>query len=147
MPEFDLTGLEAYKSDRDAEKEGIWFVYPNGIKFLMARAGGSNNRYKRMLSKALRPHRRVIDQGRMDPDLSDELLRRVYANTVLLDWEGIKDEKGKSIPYTPQAGEEFFAAIPELFSELIDRATEAQNFVDAEVEEAKEELGKPSDGK
>jgi hypothetical protein len=142
MPKFDLTGLESYQQDRDAEKEGIWLAYPNGIKFLIARAGGSNNTYKRELSKALRPHRRMIDQGRMDPDESDRILRRVYAKTILLDWEGIKDEKGKAIPYSPQAGEDFFAAIPELFSELVDRATEAQTFVDEIVDDAKEVLGK-----
>ena len=139
---FDKTGLEAYSQDFDAEQNGIWLSYPEGRQFLIARAGGANRHFKREISKAMRPYRKKIDQGRMNPEETDRILHDVYARTVLLNWKNIKNAEGQEVPYDPDSGVEFFKAFPEIFNELVDRATEAATFLEEDVQEAKEDLGK-----
>jgi hypothetical protein len=82
-----------------------------------------------------------MDKGTMDPDLSEQLMRQVYAQHVVKNWSGIKDAEKNEIEYSPSAAVEFFAAFPELFNEIVILATEASTFSGQFVEEASEVLG------
>jgi hypothetical protein len=140
--QFDTTGLEGYITDRDIEgKEGVWLKFPGDREFLVLRAGGSNSAFSRRFQQLIKPHRKQIDRGTLDPQVSDDLMRQAYCETVVKDWRGIKDPMGTPIPWSKEAGMAFFAAFPELFSEVVELASSYTTFQHAEVEEAKEVLG------
>lgn len=139
---FDTTGLETYVTDKDREAStGIWFKFPEGRRFLCLRAGGSNRKFLRAFQTAIKPYRRQMDRGTMDPDKSDEIMREVYARTVILDWDGIKDSAGQAVPFSTPNVVEFMSAFPELFNDLVTLCSDAAQFSEEALEEAKEILG------
>lgn len=140
--QFDKTGLGDYLTDETLESEvGIWLKFPGGRRFRVLRAGGSNKKFLRALNAAIRPHKRAMDRGTMDVETSDEIMRSIYAKHVVVDWDGIKDEKGKKVPCTPENVAEFFKVFPNLFSDLTTLATDMAQFSEDRIEEAKETLG------
>lgn len=139
---FNKKGLESYAIDKDREAhEGVWMPAAGGIRILILRAGGSNYAFTRAFQKMIRPIRKQVDAGTLDPEKSDSLLRRVYAEYVMRDWEGVTDEDGNRVPYTPDAGEAFLETFPVLFDEMQTVASEAATFQEQSLEEAKEILG------
>lgn len=139
---FDLTGLETYRTDTDREsKEGVWLVFPGNHKIKVLRAGGSNEKFVRLFSNAIKPFRRQMDRGTLDPAKSNEIMIGVYVDSVILDWEGFKDTTGAPIPYSKQAARELLQALPELFNDIVNFASDAATFQQADAEEVAKELG------
>jgi len=140
--QFDTTGLENYITDESLENsKGVWLKFPGDRSFHVLRAGGSNHAFGRRFQALIKPYRKQMDRGTLDPDTSDEILRRVYAETVVKGWEGIKDPMGTEIPYNVSTAMEFFKAFPELFGEIVDLASSYATFQNAQAEEAQEVLG------
>jgi hypothetical protein len=140
--EFDKTGLESYITDQMLEAEmGIWVRFPGGRRFRILRAGGSNRRFSRAFTQALRPHRRAFERGTLDDEVSDQILRDTYARHVVVDWDGINDASGQKVPYSPEAVSAFFEAFPDLFSDLVTIASDIATFSQERIEEAKEAVG------
>lgn len=139
---FDQTGLEAYIPNRRLELEdGVWLRFPGDRAICIMRAGGSNAKFARLFQSLIRPYKRQLDAGTLDDETNDQVMHQVYAQAVVKDWEGIKDDKGKPVPYTPSRGEEFFEAFPEVFKEIVEQANKLSNFVENEIEEAKTVMG------
>ncbi len=139
---FDTRGLASYIPDRELESvEGVWLRFPGGRAFRCLRAGGSNTKFLRAFQTAIKPYQRQIDRKTLDPEVSDQIMRDVYSQTVVKGWEGIKDADGNEVPYSPETAVEFFKAVPELFTELTDQCANMANFAEQEAEEAKEILG------
>lgn len=140
---FDRSGLEGYITDREVESQvGVWLPpFPGGRRFKVLRAGGANKKFSRAFQQAIKPYRRQLDKGTLDPETSDQIMREVYARHIVVDWDGIKDDTGKTVPCTPENVEAFFAAFPELFSDVVAYASEMATFAEENLEEAKETLG------
>lgn len=139
---FDTTGIEDYVTNQTIESEtGVWLKFPLGRRFLCLRAGGSNRRFTRAFQAAIKPHRRAMDKGTLDTEISDGLMRDVYLRTVILDWEGIKDVDGTVVSFNRENALALFAALPELFNDIVSLCSEMGTFQNQEIEEAKEVLG------
>ena len=71
----------------------------DGAKIKVARQGNPNHR---RISQALaKPHRAQLNSKRgIDPKLAEQLVTQAIAQAILLDWEGLEDDAGKSIPYS-----------------------------------------------
>ena len=141
--QFDKTGLEGYITDREVESDiGTWLPpFPNGRRFRIKRAGGANRKFARAFQAAIKPYKRQIDREELDPDISERILREVYARHIVVDWEGIKDTEGNEVPCTPENVEAFFAAIPEIFTEVRSYADTAATFAEQNLEEAEDSVG------
>jgi hypothetical protein len=140
--EFDLEGLGNYQTDRDLEsEEGIWLKFPGDRKIHVLRAGGSNKKFSRVLSTRVKPYRRQMDRGTLDPEISDNLMLNVYLDTVVLGWSGFKTPDGVEIPYSREAGYTLFKALPEMFDEVMSLASDAASFQEQEVEEVADTMG------
>jgi hypothetical protein len=141
--QFDKSGLEGYITDKEIESEvGVWLPpFPGGRQFKVLRAGGSNRKFSRAFQQAIKPYKRQLDKGNLDPDVSDALMREVYSRYIVKDWRGINDVDGNPVPCTPENVAEFFQAFPELFSDVVSYATEMATFSEENLEEAKETLG------
>lgn len=141
--EFDTTGLETYATDADREaSEGVWLKFPGNRRFRVLRAGGANKKFGRVFSRVIKPYKRQIDRNTLDPETSDDLMLQVYLEAVILDWDGFKDVKGREIPYSPEAARAFLKQFPEVFTDIVNFASEAATFQEREVTEAAEDLGK-----
>lgn len=140
--QFDTTGLETYITNPDLESTtGVWLDFPGDRAFLVFRAGGSNEAYGRKFQHLIKPYRRQLDKGTISKEVSDNILRHVYAETVIKDWRGIKDDKGKPVPYSVENCIEFLKAFPELFNDIQSLAGELATFNMENVEEAQVAVG------
>jgi len=124
-----------YGTDSNKEVDGVWIPGAGGTQFLLARAGGSNQKFKSLMARKMRPHRRSFDRGFLDNEVANEVLLRVFSRTVLLGWKGVFDQNGKRISFTIENAENLMRALPDLFRELYDASSDQSNFSNLESEE------------
>jgi len=124
MSLYDLYGTDQ-KKERDA---GVEVEFPEGVRMWIRRAGGSNTRFERALDAVMKPYRRQIQQNLLEEGKARELEARVYARAVIIDWEGVTDEKGNVLDCTEENIVKLFTDLPDLFTEIKQQAQELANF-------------------
>lgn len=126
----------AFKTDKDLERTGVWMDY-GGFRVKIARSGGSNKPYLRLLEAKLRPYQRAIKTETIDPDLAEGIMYEVFAKTVIVGWETKVDDKwvaklqtldGKLVNASPEAIVTVLKALPDLFSDLQEQSMKAAIF-------------------
>lgn len=119
--------FKQFKTNGNLEISGVDLNYGdndsgNPILIKVARAGGANKNFQRVLQELSRPHKRAIATDSINPDVSEAIMRKVYARTVVLGWEGVEDEQGNPIPFNVENAEQLFADLPDLFADLREQA-------------------------
>lgn len=119
--------FKQFATDPQAEKDGIRFeigVNSQGetIAFQIARAGGQNVRYVKAIEAKTKPYRMQIQAGTIDPEIAARLMREVFAESVVIGWEGVEDENGQLLTYSPEAAATLFEQLPELYALLQEQA-------------------------
>ena len=117
---MSIRGL--FATDAKTEREGVWLNYGE-FQIRAARAGGSNKKYQKTLEELSRSHRRAIELGIMDNDVAQDILREVYAKSVITGWQTKQDEEWVDgilldediIPFTRENVVAAFRAVPDLF--------------------------------
>lgn len=139
MTEMSL--YEMYETDAALEKDGFWHPVNKKIKFLLARAGGTNLNFSKAMEQKTRAHRGrggAFEDDKVDVELATDLMQEAFAETVILGWEGVTDKKGKKVAYSPATAVKLMKDLPDLFVELRDAAGKAANF---RVEQIEEDVG------
>lgn len=77
---------EQFATDKKLETKGIVIDYGSD-RITIARAGGANKAFGKMLERETRPLKRALIVGVVDNDRANAILRKVYAKTVILNWE------------------------------------------------------------
>ncbi len=125
-----------FHTDASMERNGIELDYGEFI-VTIARAGGSNNKFTKVLENKTKPYRRAIQTESMDRARGEAVLVEVYAEAVILDWKvrvgedlgqktkyktGIEAEDGSVLPYTTKNVVETLTALPDLFLDIQEQA-------------------------
>lgn len=128
--------------DKGLEQEGVYLTYGD-FRIKIARAGGSNERYRRLIQAKLKPHRYQIDTDTLPEGVAEDVQREAYASAVVLGWETKSDTgewepvletpEGK-IPYSVDACVKLFKDLPDLFNDVRNAATKVSTFRKAEEE-------------
>lgn len=124
---------DMFATDQKAEAEGIVYNITPEISFTLARAGGANARYSKVLAAKMRPYTRQIKDEDIDIDLANDLLIEVFAETVVLGWKGITNAEGEEIPFTVASAVALFKQLPDLFFDVRDYAGKMANFRAQEI--------------
>ena len=132
-----MSMYKQFKTNPDLEVGGILLEYtdPDGEDFrvTIARAGGANKKYAKVLEARAKPYRRAIQMEMMDNQRVLLILKRVYAETVVLNWEtknaddefvkGIENPEGGSLlPVTVDNVEKTFLQLNDLFLDVKEQA-------------------------
>lgn len=136
-----------FKTDPNVERNGVIIDY--GIfRVTVARAGGANKKFAKLLEARTKPFKRAIQTETMDPDQALNILRRVYAETIILNWEtnvndkfkvGIEAEDGsKLLPFNADNVELTLKNLPDIFMDLQEQAGKMALFL-ATIREENEE--------
>lgn len=131
---------KAYRTDSSMETSGIVAVYDHQ-KFLLARAGGANEKFKRTLAAKMKPHRHAIDNETMSEDTAMRIQAEVFAESVVLKAEvlqvvdgketwvpGLEGPTGEVLPFTKENLVQMFLDLPELFADVRGLSMKAANF-------------------
>lgn len=115
-----------FGTDAKTEREGVWLDFGE-FQVRAARAGGANKKYQRTLEEIGRPHRRAMQLDLMDNDLAIDILRQVYARSVITGWQtkindefvdGIDDGDGSVKPMSEENILAIFRELPDLFDSI-----------------------------
>lgn len=124
---------EMFKTDEVSETKGIEIDYGE-FKFTVARAGGSNSKYNKLLEKETKKYRRQIQSGQIDAKILEDILVKVFAKTIMLGWEGVKNKEGEMMAYNYENCITLFTDLPDLFADIRDQATNMEYFKEAAIE-------------
>ena len=122
-----------FKTDKTIEKDGIVLEYGMNSKkkiigIRIARAGGANVQYSKLLEAKIKPYRRQIQNETLDNDIADKITKEVYAQTVVLGWENVEDENGEELEFSVANCIKLFTDLPELWFDIQQQATRASLF-------------------
>ena len=125
-----------FKTDAYLENEGGGELdYGDGGVFTIHRAGGSNKKFQRLLTTRLKPYSRRIENGTLSDDVARDILISTYADAVIVDWRGVKDEKDNELPFTRDNVIKMLCDLPELFADIQEQATKVANFRAEQLED------------
>lgn len=124
---------KTFKTDESIEQAGVILEYGKTadgrpIRIRVARAGGSNLKFAKLLEKKTKPFRRQIQNETLDNALGDELLIQVFAEAVVLGWENVQDENGNDLPFTKENCIKVLTDLPDLFADIREQSSKAVLF-------------------
>lgn len=138
-----MSSMKQFKTDPELETGGIEVDYGD-FAVRIARAGGANKNYTRILEKKTAPYRRAIESGVLPRERMEAVLMEVFAEGVVLNWyvgEGEARKVGIELPdgsiVEPTAANilTVFKDTPDLFWDLHEQAGKIAVFRRAAVEE------------
>lgn len=134
-----------FRTDPEAEEKGIILDYGD-FRVTVARAGGANKRFQRVLEAKTRPHQRAIQTNNFDNDRATVLMKEAFAEAVIRDWEvkkedgtwesGIESSDGGVMPVTKENILKVFEDLPDLFQDIMTQAQTSMLFRASLREEA-----------
>jgi len=127
---------EQFETDTTSETEGIVLDYGDAGWIKCARAGGANKRYQKALEKFGRRYRRQLELNILPEEVATKNLIGIYADTIILEGEVIgKDKKKVILKGNRKAVVDLFTDLPELFRDVRDQTSGAEQFKSSEREE------------
>lgn len=128
---------EIFKTNENLEKKkGITLEFGE-FSFQILRAGNKNKNYSKISRKLSKKYKRQIETETIDDEIGRELLIKIYAESVVIDWKGIQDESGKDMPFTVENCIKLLTDLPDLFGMIHSEANNFSNFLGEATEKAK----------
>jgi len=136
---------KTFATDKALESKGFMVEYDD-IRFLVARAGGANSKFRKVFQAKAKPHRFKIDNDMLSEELAQKMMAEAYAEAVILRVDS-KDKDGKwvvnMIPQkdgslteaTHEAVTQVLIDLPLLFTDVQSMANNVSNFRKVEEEE------------
>lgn len=129
-----------FQTDKAVEKEGVVLEYglnskKKVISIRIARAGGANLHYSKLLESKIKPYRRQIQNETLDNAVAEKLTKEVYAQSVVLGWENVEDQDGNELQFNQANFIKLMDDLPDLWTDIQNQATRAALFR-AEILEA-----------
>lgn len=114
---------DAYETNKNLEREGIILDYGTNskdqpIQIRIARAGGANAKFAKVLELKMKPYKRALANDTMDNKAAERLLIEAYADTVVLGWEGVEDRDGNPMEFSKENVVKLFTDLPDLFIDV-----------------------------
>lgn len=125
---------DIFATDLKMEAEGIELVYGGTGIIRVARAGGANARYTKVLQHKSQPYMRQITTGTIATEDMERILIETFAETIVLGWSGIMDKKGKEILFSVESCIKLFTDLPDLFADVREQAAKGTNFREMNME-------------
>ena len=84
---------DRFKTDRDAEVNGVELDFGDGVVLRVARASHTNPKFKKIATEVM-GNDLTMNLKKGDSEELFSKMRLVYAKSIVLGWEGVTDEKG-----------------------------------------------------
>lgn len=132
-----------FKTDDKIETEVGVIIDYGDFRVRIARAGGSNKKYAKLVRELFKPYERQMDNNCMDQDVARSLMATAYSQTIVLGFEvkgekgfvpGIPQEDGSVAPFTPANVKAILLQLPDFFADIQDQANKMALFRAQELE-------------
>lgn len=125
---------DIFGADQSLEKSGIELDY-GSFSLTVARAGGANAQFKRVLEQLAKPYKHAIQRGILDEETQKRILATAYARAVVLNWRGVVDRNGEPMECNEENIVKLLLDLPDLFDSLQEEASKLANFQKEEEED------------
>lgn len=135
-----MSGLfNQFKTSKSAEIEGIEVRFkPNDDGtipcFRIARMSKGNVRYTKSIEARTRSHRKDILDKSLTNEVAEEINLNVFCDSILLGWENVIGEDGKTIVYSWDNAKYLMQELPDLYDLLKEKAEDIDNFLSSNLE-------------
>lgn len=131
-----------FETDKSLERDGIVLDYGfnsknEPIQIRIARAGGANAKFAKVLEQKMKPYKRAIANDTMDNKVAEKLLVEAYADSVILDWTGVEDREGTALDFNRENVVKVLTDLPDLFMDIQSQSQKSALFR-AELREAEQ---------
>ncbi len=125
-----------YQTSPEAETEGIEIDFGD-FKMRCARAGGANKAYAKVMERKMRPHRHAQETDKLSEDTARDVLKQVFAETIVKDWsgEGTVGKDGQPMACTPENVLQVFRDLDLIFDRVYATVTKANRYLLSELED------------
>jgi len=124
---MSLNAYEMFETDKAVEESGVELDYGE-FQIKIARSGGSNQRYNKILEALVKPHQRAVQTETISRDVVNKILIEAHAKAVVVSWEGVKDRDGNLIEFSVAACIKLFNDLPDLFEDVKEQAAKTGLF-------------------
>lgn len=119
-----------HKTDPELEKNGIWIEIGENSKGQMARvriarAGGANEAYTKLLDQRVKPIRSQIRNETIARRQLDKLTKEIFAQTVVLGWENVEDENDQPMSFSKDNCIKLFNDIDDIWLDVQEQSQRA----------------------
>lgn len=142
-PEF--AGMSKHAYSKDTHSVGFQDDAGKPFSITIRQAGGGNRLYSQRDAALFKPHERARSKGLLGPEISLPLGAKLFAETIVTDWDGINTADGKPFQCTPENVETFLLMFEPIFDDLYREANKVENFTGGN-EPAIKNSQAPSDG-
>lgn len=118
--------------NNDRVVNGSWAEFQGG-KFLIAHT--SNISFQREFQRLQHPYRKQINRGTLDPKISNEIMCKAMAHSLLLDWNNVNSDN-QPLPYSKDAAYAVLLQNEELREFVQEYSLNLDNFRKEEIQEA-----------
>jgi hypothetical protein len=123
---------DKFVTDKAKEIGGVWYDVGEGFRLLVARDG--NPSYLKAAREQYKLHEQAL-KGPGRDELAERIQADVVSRTILLGWEGLENEEGKAIDYSPDTACACLIQSHD-FAKLVDSIANRQELYRAEKAEA-----------
>jgi hypothetical protein len=115
-------------TDKELEENGVWVPFDSGMRVKVCRLRNAKaQEFLRRNKLAMRDT--STEEGKA-------LFCTMIATAVLVDWDGLVDDDGAAIPYTPAKAVEVFKLSPDFLNEVIELASQRELFHQTDAKES-----------
>ena len=111
--------------DPKAETDGLWFDFM-GSSFKISST--SSPAYQKKVAKIYQPHHRKIEQGKLDPEIGQELVAKALAGNILTDWKDVLSVDGEPVKFNLDMAKTAIIANEDLRDFILETAGDIANF-------------------
>lgn len=116
-----------YYSNADAKENGTWVDLGGGLKIKVRALDSTHSRETRR--KLEEPYSALIrSTGSLPDDKAEEVMTKQLAQSIVVDWQGVTEEDGAPLPFSPAAAEKMFQKYPDFRSEVAMIITDRSTF-------------------
>lgn len=87
-------------NDNSLLTAGVWTDF-DGSRFLVTHM--SNINFQRAVMRRQAPHKRKIENGSLDPQVSRDIMTRAMADALVIGWEGVVDSANQQVQFSSEA--------------------------------------------
>jgi len=121
------------KTDAELEVNGAWTTdLGHGLKLFLGRIG--NRSYQRLVREYAASQRSALGPVEINEDEATAELLRIYAETILLGWEGL-EEGGETLEYSKDTAIRLLEEYPDFFRLVRAEASKIEWFRAKQIEE------------
>lgn len=131
---------ELFETDDSLEKSGVGLRF-GPATFFCRRAGGANTAFDTAFEAKTRAMSSRLQMAALSNEQSDEILREVYAETVVIGWEGVTDRKGNPLEFNKENFIRLMKDLPTVWRALRTEAANHENFLKAQAQQEGQQLG------